>query len=210
MNTKRHKFFGLRWLDTALDVAFNPARVSSGTALLGTSFSNHVIRSREVAPGVRRVLVYSRNNSSVTLTNGGIVAAMPLTVSSQERVSSGPLPPGSAIVARPDATAVAPVNLSSGTIFVRPVNLLPEGHVQFFLPSQPDERYLIQATTNFVNWVNLSTNLATGDFMDLLDLEAALYPYRFFMSPVNAFLQGIIVCLSTAIVGCEAGPRVNS
>ena len=138
------------------------------------------------------------------------MATVPFTVSPQERVSSGPLTPGSAVVARPDASPVGPVSLGSGTIFVRQVNLLPDGHAQFFLPAQPDERYLIQATTNFVNWVNLSTNLATGDFMDLLDLEATLYPYRFFMSPVNAFLQGIIVCLSTAIVGCEAGPRVNS
>ena len=36
-----------------------------------------------------------------------------------------------------------------------------------FLASDADQRYLIQASTNLVDWVNISTNLGIGSFMDL-------------------------------------------
>ncbi|HUR46470.1 MAG TPA: hypothetical protein VMZ27_11390, partial [Candidatus Saccharimonadales bacterium] len=60
------------------------------------------------------------------------------------------------------------------------VNFLPDGHVQFFLPVTPDQRYIIQGTTDLIHWSNLSTNVATGSFLDLIDLDAASHPYRFY------------------------------
>ena len=75
---------------------------------------------------------------------------------------------------------MTPLTLNAGAIFVRPVNPLPDGTVQFFLSSTPDLQYTIQATTNLVNWSNISTNVATGDFMNLLDTEAGAYPFRFY------------------------------
>src|SRR6185436_15942063 len=51
-----------------------------------------------------------------------------------------------------------------------------------------DQTYLIQATTNFVHWDNILTNLATSDFMDLIDADAAIYPYRFYRSALYAAL----------------------
>ena len=45
------------------DVAFDPARVSSG---LAQGDSRQTVVSREIAPGVRRVLVFSRQNSVIT------------------------------------------------------------------------------------------------------------------------------------------------
>jgi hypothetical protein len=139
----------------------------------------NAVKSRQIAPGVRRTLAYSLSNTNVPGTNGPIVT-LPFTVSPQETAGSGPLTPGNVILARADGTALAPVGLSAGTIFVRTVNLLPDGHVQFFLPSTNDQRYAIQATSNLVDWVNISTNTATGEFMDLLDVDAAGLPYRFY------------------------------
>jgi hypothetical protein len=162
------------------DVAFNPAKVTPGALTPGAVFSNHVVRTREVAPGVHRVLAFSRVNAAVTVTNSDAGATLPFTVSPSEYVSSGPIAPSNVVLARPDATAVAPVTLNAGTIFVRPVNLLLSGEAQFFLPSEPDTRYLIQATTDFVTWVNLTNTTATGNFMDLVDADAGRYPHRFY------------------------------
>jgi hypothetical protein len=162
------------------DVAYNPAKVTAGALVPGALFSNHVVRTREVAPGVHRVLAFSRVNAAVTVTNSAAAATLPFTVSPREYVSSGPIMPSNVVLARPDATAVVPVTLNSGTIFVRPVNLLPSGEAQFFLPSEPDTRYLIQATTDFVTWVNLTNTTATANFMDLVDADAGRYPYRFY------------------------------
>ena len=161
------------------DVAFDRGKVSAGLAAGTMRLTHHTVRSHEIAPGVWRTLVYSKANASITGTNGTIVT-LPFTVSPQETIGSGPLTPGAAIVAKADATPLEPVSLSAGAIFVRPVNRLPDGSVQFFLPSTNDQRYAIQATTNFVEWLNLSTNVATGDFINLLDPDATNYPYRFY------------------------------
>ncbi len=156
------------------DVTFDPDRVSSGPAIGDPRQS---VVSREIAPGVRRVLVFSRQNAVITNRNP---VSMAFAVSSTEYNGSGPLTPANAILAKANATALTPVDLSSGTIFVRPVNRLPDGHVQFFLPSTPEQRYFIQASVDLQQWVNISTNVATGSFMDLVDVDAAGYPYRFY------------------------------
>ena len=75
-------------------------------------------------------------------------------------------------MAKADATALAPLGLNTGTILVRPINLFPNGQAQFFLPSTADRRYAIQATTNYVHWVNLLTNVPTGNFLDSVDEDA--------------------------------------
>jgi hypothetical protein len=61
-----------------------------------------------------------------------------------------------------------------------PPHQLPDGQAQFFLRSEPDTRYLIQATTDFVHWVKLTNTTATGNFMDLVDADAERYPHRFY------------------------------
>lgn len=156
------------------DVAFDPNRVSSGPA---TGDPRQTIVSREIAPGVRRVLMFSRQNS--VITNRSPVS-LPFVVGPDEYNGSGPITPLNAILAKKDATALTPVAYDSGTIFVRPVNRLPDGHVQFFLPSTPDQRYYIQASVDLAQWINISTNVATGTYMDLIDLDAASHPYRFY------------------------------
>ena len=161
------------------DVSFNASKISGGVPVGTVRLANHTIKSREIAPGVRRTLVYSLSNTNVAGTNGPIVQ-LPFTVSPQETVSSGPLTPSNVVVARADGTAQAPVSLSVGRIFVQPVNLLPDGQAQFFLPSIEGRRYVIQASSNLVQWVPISTNLATGSFMDLEDIAAASYPHRFY------------------------------
>lgn len=165
---------------TQFDVVFSAGKVSLTDAQLTGLFSNHVVRSREISPGVRRVLAYSLAGTSVTLTNSRVAASLPFTVAPNEFVGSGPLVPTNVVLARADATQVQPVTLTPGAIFVRVVNPLPDGQVQFFLSSEPDTRYLIQATTNFIHWVNVTNTTATGSFMDLVDADAARYPYRFY------------------------------
>ena len=48
------------------------------------------------------------------------------------------------------------------------------------LYSQPGIAYVLQATTNLVDWVSLSTNTPTGVTITLQDSNAAVFPYRFY------------------------------
>lgn len=162
------------------DVKYDPAKASVSGPVGTTAFSNHIVISRPVAPGVRRVIAYSLGNKSLTYTNSRVLANLNVVVPTTERTSSGSISFSNAMAVKPDASLLSPVAFNAGAVFVQPVNLLPDGSAQFFLAATPDQRYLIQATTNFVNWVNLSTNTATGNFMDLVDADAAMYPYRFY------------------------------
>lgn len=159
------------------DIAYNPAKVIASAPEPGFGAPNHILRSREVAPGVYRMLFYSLSNSG---TSNRVTTAMPFTLPPDERVGSGPIVPGNVKLSRPDATAVTPLATIPGQIFVRNVNPLPDGTVQLFFPSQPDTNYVVQASVNLVDWTNISTNTATSDFLDLVDTDAGFYPWRFY------------------------------
>ncbi|HZV36384.1 MAG TPA: chitobiase/beta-hexosaminidase C-terminal domain-containing protein, partial [Verrucomicrobiae bacterium] len=44
----------------------------------------------------------------------------------------------------------------------------------------PGNNYVLQATTNFINWTTLKTNLATTNMFNLMDSASSNYPYRFY------------------------------
>jgi hypothetical protein len=161
------------------DLAYNPAKGSLREPGLAARFTNHVLRSREVSPGVHRVLVYSRTNA--LLRTNAFSGSFAFDVPEGERIGSGPLTPRNLVLARADATAIAPVGARSGAVFVTPVYRDPvSGVVDLFFPSALDTRYLIQATEDFTRWVTIATNAATGDFMDMVDTDAVNYPHRFY------------------------------
>ena len=60
------------------------------------------------------------------------------------------------------------------------VNRFPGGQVHFTINGQPDWRYQVQATTNFLDWQTLETLLATNSLVDFLDTNAGGFDRRFF------------------------------
>jgi hypothetical protein len=171
------------------DLAYNTARGTLREPALAARHSNHVVRSREIAPGVRRVLVYSAGNA--LLRTNAFSGSFAFDVSAEERVGSGPITPQNVVLARGDATALVPVSARSGTVFVTPVYRDPiSGLVDLFFPAQEDQRYLLQATTNFTHWETIKTNLAGGSFVDWVDEDAPRFPHRFYRTALLDALAG--------------------
>jgi len=160
------------------DLSYNPTRAMPAPIALAGGSAGNVIRSREISPGIRRTVIFSMNNA--LLRTNGFNATVPIKIPVAEHTGSGPISPDNVILANSDGTEITPISLNSGAVFVRPVNPLPQGSVQFFLPSLADERYLIQASTNLLDWVNVTNVLAGSEFMDLVDSDAAQYPQRFY------------------------------
>jgi hypothetical protein len=171
------------------DLAYNSAKGTLREPALAPRHGNHVVRSREIAPGVQRVLVYSPGNA--LLRTNGFSGSFAFDVPEGERVGSGPITPQNVVLARGDATALAPVSARSGTVFVLPVYPDPmSGVVSLFFPAQEDQRYLLQATTNFTHWETIKTNLAGGSFVDWVDEDAPRFPHRFYRTALLDALVG--------------------
>ncbi len=157
------------------DIGFDPASLSSGTPLPAAALSNQVLASSQPASGVRRVLIYSLNN---TLFTNGVVASLPFSISPTAR-GTMPLTLTNVVMASASGKSVVSTEFS-GYITVEPVYPRPDGDVDVFLRSVVGKTYVIQATTNLVQWVNILTNTATSGILTFTDPNAHLYRYRFY------------------------------
>lgn len=162
------------------DVAFDRSRVSSLDSVSAAQLPNVVVRSRQIAPGIQRVLVYSLDKTALARVGEAPVINLPFVLSPTEYVGSGLLMPTNVILANASAAQIAPVVINPGAIFISPVNLLPNGQARVIFPSASGQNYVVQATTNFVQWLNISTNIAPGNFLNYIDADAPLYPLRFY------------------------------
>jgi hypothetical protein len=132
---------------------------------------------------------------SALLTNGE-VARIPFTVASNQ-FRNFSLTLTNVILVRADATAVAATS-RSGVVAVNQVFVGPDGHADGFLnvvTNGVEQCYVIQATTDFVTWLNVQTNSTEGALLEFIDPAAGDYPKRFYRA---------IVCESVAGLGLNA------
>ena len=182
------------------DLSFNQARMTAGT-LFGGLVSNAVLRARQVAPGQYRVLLY--HTGPALLASNTPLGSLPFTVPVGQLSGGGPVTITNAVAASPLASLVTPLRLRHGNVLVEPVYRGPDGVVELFLTVQSNRLYVVQATTNFVNWVNLATNFAMLDYIVAQDIEAVNYQARFYRAvSVDGGAGGQISGASLLVLSC--------
>jgi hypothetical protein len=76
--------------------------------------------------------------------------------------------------------------VAAGALFlVQPVNFttagfLANGQFELGFTGAVGSNYVLQASTNLINWTPLSTNLALTNFFNLLDPNATNFPSRYY------------------------------
>jgi hypothetical protein len=65
-------------------------------------------------------------------------------------------------------------------IFFTSAGFSTNGQFQLGFSGVTSNYYVLQATTNFINWVPLGTNLAPTNLFNLFDSQATNFPYRFY------------------------------
>jgi hypothetical protein len=66
------------------------------------------------------------------------------------------------------------------SIFFTSAGFLAGGEFQLGFSGMPGDNYVLQATTDFVNWTSLSTNTAPTNLFNLIDPGATNFPRRFY------------------------------
>ena len=173
------------------DLSYNPARMTAGTLAQGVFSNDVVLRSRQVAPGTHRILVY-QTSPSVLDTNLAI-GGLPFTLPAGQLSGGGRVTITNALAASQTATAVSPLRLRHGAVLADPVFRGPDGVVDLFLTVQSNLLYVVQASTNLVNWVNIATNFTALDYILITDFDAVQYQARFYRAvPVGTPAGGTI------------------
>ena len=166
------------------ELNYSPAHLQPGSIGPGNLDANAVVKWRQVSPGVLRYVVYSPQNT-LFRTNQQI-GSLPVVVATSE-TKGGQITPANALVAAADGSLVTPVGLTQGGVLVQPIFVVSDGSVDLMFHAQPNETYIVQATTNFVNWVNISTNTALLNYFTLTDYGSVGLPYRFYRAVPIAF-----------------------
>jgi hypothetical protein len=65
-------------------------------------------------------------------------------------------------------------------LYFTSVNFLPNEQLQLDFTAVPGSNYVLEATTNFINWTPISTNAAPTNELFLVDPGATNYPYRYY------------------------------
>lgn len=165
------------WTAFQTDIAFDITKVSSESAQLAANLSNHLILSREISPGIRRILVYSTGLAAGS--NRFSVANLPFAIFPAQYVSGGQVTPQNSTVVYPGGSATA-ASGTAGEIFVGPLHITTNGAAQFFFPTAANVEFAIDASTNLIDWINLTNVIAEGAFTEMVDSEAPLHPHRFY------------------------------
>lgn len=160
------------------DLNYNPARMAAASLIQAGFPSDVVFRTRQIAPGTQRILIY-RADFSILDTNVAI-GSLPFTVPAGLLSGGGPVTISNALAAAPSASSVNPLALLNGGVLVQPVYRGPDGVVDLFLNVESNRVYVIQASTNLTYWVNISTNFATFDYVVAQDHMAIQSPIRFY------------------------------
>lgn len=157
------------------DIRYDSRGIDSGGLVRGNAAPTHAVLSRKLTNGLRRILVYSLNNRLIT---NGLVGGLPFTIEGGQ-FRNFPLTLANVIVADAEAQKVN-ARTTSGGLAVAPVFVRPDGVADFFLSVEPERSYAVQASTNFVDWVDLNVVSTTDSLLVQLDIDSALYPHRFY------------------------------
>jgi hypothetical protein len=157
------------------DVVIESGNAASDSPRAGDALRGHLVPSSQPSAKVRRILVYASNNAAIT---NGTVVTLPFVVPAGS-FQNVRLTLTNVILATASALAV-PATTVSGGIAIQPVYVRTDGDVDGFFFVPPNHEYVVQATTNFNQWINLTTNGVVDSLLQFIDLDAHRYPYRFY------------------------------
>jgi len=183
------------------ELSYSPTHLAPGSLSQATLAGNGTVKWREISPGLLRYIVYSPQNAR--LATNAQIGSLPVGVPTGE-LTGGRIFPSNFLAAAFDGSLIQPAFASIGGVLVAPLFHADDGTMYLMFSAQSNQTYIVQATTNFLNWVNISTNTAVENYFIVADPDAANLRYRFYrlltvggvpawtISGINYLLNGSI------------------
>jgi len=124
------------------------------------------------APATNATIYYTLDGSLPT-TNSQVYAGV-FTIATNTTVSA------SAFATNCNNSVAVSALFLVQPLYFSTVGFLPNQQFQLGLVGLPGSNYVLLATTNFLNWVPVSTNSAVANPVQLLDPQATNFPRRFY------------------------------
>ena len=177
-------------LAVQFDLLSPPGSLTSQGAIANDSSSLISVHSREVEPGVRRVLVYSRN--SAPLPNG-VLASIAFQIPPATPFGRTPLSLRGAVVSDGSFRPAGPLTLTEGAVIVASALSAQfvaalfdsQGVLHLELTAAGGRTLSVQASPDLRFWTNLTLNLPASGSIQLTDTNAVTAPYRFYRAIVT-------------------------
>lgn len=172
------------------DVLFNGASLGPALATSGNAVSDHLINFSAPGPGRQRVVVYSPTNAQLT---NGILANLVLSIATNAPVGVTTITLTNAILANAQGLRVQPVSLLPGSLTISlaltarlgSIVLSTNGQAHFQITGAEGREYIVQASTNLVNWISLDPATVSNGVINFVDSSARSFAYRFYRALVK-------------------------
>lgn len=166
------------------DIVFNPATLSSTDATDGGAQPSHHVASALVSAATRRIVLYSPSNAALT---NGLLASLMFSIASNAPPGVSSLLITNAILANRQGLPIQPGGLAPGFVLslaaparFGSIFLATNGAVQFQVFGSINQAYVIQGSTNLVQWIDVSTNTALAGEIDFTDPNTGRSQARFY------------------------------
>lgn len=185
--------WGLRHTGTVSGIQFDlsyPAnKLNAGIFQPGALSNNVAFHWRQIAPGQQRVLLYTKDGSA--LGTNLPIGNLPMTIPAEDYTGGGGrIEITNAIVSRTNAVAALPLRLAHGGVFSTAIFRGSDAVVDVLLFVQSNHLWVVQASTNLLDWVNIATNFATLDYVAATDEDAPNFPMRFYRAALVGSASG--------------------
>lgn len=158
------------------DLRFDTANLAFGGVSPTQLAASHVVASSELAPGLRRVLLYSPGN--VPLADG-VLANLAFTLASTALPRTLAVSLTNVMLVTANPSLVPSLN-SGGLVVMNPILIGSDGSAQFFLNARPGSTNVVQASTNLDLWTDIGAAIPSSTSLEFIDTNATRFPYRFY------------------------------
>jgi hypothetical protein len=166
------------------DISASSPGLASDGAVAATALNRIRVASRELSPGLRRVLIFTQD--SQPLPNGTLVN-LPFSIAANASVGTTTVSPAQVLISNPQfglvpyTASAGSITISSGSIAEFKSALFDAtGVFQLELSATAGRSYRIEASPDLKSWSPLLTEFAVNSLLRVADTNAPRSPARFY------------------------------